>query len=92
MPKYKYNKHYGVLSMFPFGFSFLGFFTLPFLIFTENRKTLESINSFCFHIVYSMVLMITLPTFIIFNIVLAPFAYLKTVVHKFKLWRHYKAS
>ena len=37
-----------------------------------------------------MVLMVTVPVFMAVNLLLAPFAYLKTVVHKFKLHRHYK--
>lgn len=78
--------------MFPFAFSFLGLFAMPFLLSTEDDETLMSINTCCFYIVYAMVLMVTVPIFIVVNLLLAPFAYFKTVVHKFKLYRHYKAS
>ena len=92
MPKYRYDKKYGVLSMFPFAFSFMGFFLIPFLLTIEDDEVLQSINTCTFYIVYSMVLMVTMPVFMAVNLLLAPFAYLKTVVHKFKLHRHYKAS
>ena len=78
--------------MFPFAFSFLGFFLIPFLLTIEDDEVLQSINTCTFYIVYSMVLMVTMPVFVAVNLLLAPFAYLKTVVHKFKLHRHYKAS
>ena len=92
MPKYRYNKLYGVLSMFPFAFSFLGFFAMPFLVVIEDHQMLEAINTCCFHIVYLMILMVTLPVFMAVNMLLVPFAFLKTVVHKFRLYRHYRAS
>lgn len=92
MPKYRYDKHYGVLSMFPFPFAFLGLFSMPFLLLIASRDTLVKINKVSFHILYLMVILVILPIFIVFNLALAPFAYLKTVAHKFRLWRHYKAS
>lgn len=36
LPKYRYDKNYGVLSMFPFAFSFMGFFLIPFLLNIED--------------------------------------------------------
>ena len=39
-----------------------------------------------------MILMVTLPVFMAVNMLLVPFAFLKTVVHKFRLYRHYRAS
>ena len=92
MPKYRYNKHFGVLSMLPFGFSFLGFFSMPFLILSEESSTQKSINGYLLHVGYFIVIMFTMPVFLAFNLAVAPFAYLKTIVHKFRLWRHYKGS
>ena len=44
-----------------------------------------------FHIGYSMtVAIVALPLFIVVNLALLPFAYFKTLTHKFILWRHYK--
>ena len=78
--------------MFPFTFSFMGFFLLPVFWLVDDDEVLQSINTCCFYVVYSMVLSVTLPIFMAVNLLLAPFAYLKTVVHKFKLHRQYKAS
>ena len=78
--------------MVPFVFSFLGLFSMPFLLTVHNEDTLASINNFVFHIAYSVVAMITLPIFLAVNLALLPFAYLKTVAHKFTLWRHYKGD
>jgi len=38
MPKYAYDKHYGVLVMFPFVFSFIGFLLLPCFALCGERK------------------------------------------------------
>lgn len=40
MPKYEYDKHYGVLVMFPFCFSFIGLFLLPFLLCVKSKETI----------------------------------------------------
>lgn len=91
MPKYRYNKYYGGLQMVPFIYSFLGFFAIPCYVSVHNHKTLESISNMMFHIAYSTtVAMIALPIFMAVNLALLPFAYLKTVVHKYALWRHFK--
>ena len=93
MPKLKYNKLYGSLQMIPFIYSFLGLFTMPFLLTMHDHETLVSINNFCFHVAYSTtVAMVALPIFLAVNLALIPFAYLKTLGHKFALWRHYKSN
>ena len=93
MPKLKYNKYYGGLQMLPNVYSFLGFFSLPLLLTVSNRDTLVSINNFLFHVAYSTnVILVALPVFLVVNFALIPFAYVKTVVHKFLLWRHFKGE
>ena len=41
MPKYKYNKHYGSLTMVPFVLSWLNIFTIPAFFCVKDRQTLE---------------------------------------------------
>ena len=40
MPKIEYDDHYGVLSIFPFIFSWLSLLVMPFLVLIKDRKSL----------------------------------------------------
>ena len=90
MPKFVYDKHYGVLTMFPFVFSWISLLVLPILSCTSDREVLVTINNFCFKIVYFPVSIILLVIFMTANLILLPFAYIKTIVHKFLLLRRYR--
>ena len=90
MPKYAYDKHYGVLVMFPFIFSFVGFLMLPFFSMIKDKKKLENINEWAFKIYYFPITVVVLAIFIAVNLVLLPIAFFKTVLHKFLLFKKYK--
>ena len=92
MPKYAYHKYYGALSMFPFYFNWLAVLALPFLVIIKDKGTLKQINDWCLNIVYFPVALTVLAVFMIVNLVLLPFAYLMTVVHKAMLLKRYKSS
>ena len=91
MPKYEYHEHYGVLSMLPFAFSWLSLLFLPLLLWVKNKRVLAKINQVCFVIAYVPVFLVCLAFFMISNLLLLPFAYLKTIVHKATLMRRYKS-
>ena len=90
MPKYVYNKHYGILTMIPFTFSFMSLILLPVLVLSDNLDTLTSINNAVFMIVYFPVSIFMLMLFMAVNLILLPFAYVKTVVHKVVILQRYR--
>ena len=85
MPKYKYNKHYGTLTMVPFITSWLNLFTMPAFLCVKERGTLASLNNVVFCINYLPVSIVVLAVFMAVNLILLPFAYFKTVAHKIAL-------
>ena len=91
MPRYEYDKHYGVLVMFPFMFSFVGFLILPCLASISDKKKLELINEWAFKIYYFPITLIVISIFMIVNLALVPIAYLKTVGHKLLLLKKYRS-
>ena len=44
MPKYRFNKHYGTLSMLPFPASWLSIVSIPFLFMIKDSKNLARFN------------------------------------------------
>ena len=90
MPKYKYDQHYGILVMMPFIFSWVGMFCLPFLLCIKDLKRLVRINEVLFFIAYSFIMPFLLALFISVNLILLPFAYLKTILHKILLVKSYR--
>ena len=92
MPKYAYDKYYGTLSMFPFSFSFISLLAMPVLLLTDDKEILIAINNFCQRVVYAPVALIVLLVFIVINLFFLPFAFFKTLAHKFILWRRTKGS
>ena len=91
MPKYAFDKHYGVLVMLPFVFSFVGFLMLPCLTLIKDKKKLEQINEWAFKIYYFPITLVVLAVFMVVNLVLLPIAFFKTVMHKFLLFKIYKS-
>ena len=92
MPKYVYNKKYGSLTMFPFIYSWLSLIVMPFLICISDSSTLQKINHVAYIIVYAPISLVILLVFMCVNLILLPFAYLMTVVHKVILLRRYRSK
>lgn len=92
IPKYAFNKYYGVLTMLPFPLAWLNVFLIPVLTLVNDKQTLQQINMVIFYICYTPVFLVVLAIFIAVNIVLIPFAYLKTVAHKIALLRRFKGG
>ena len=92
MPKYAYDKHYGVLVMFPFVFSFVGFLIMPCFVVITDKKKLACINEMAFKIFYFPITVLVLSTFMFVNLLLLPIAYVKTIIHKAMLFRRYRSS
>ena len=72
--------------MTPFIFSWMGLIVSPILNVVKNRKVLITINKFIFVLNYTPLFLITLVLFVAVNLLLLPFAYLKTIVHKYALF------
>ena len=92
MPKYTYHRTYGILVMMPFVFSWIGLLAMPVLCCMKNRQKLARINEISFRICFGLLSIVVILTFIAVNIFLVPFAYVKTLVHKIMLYRHYRGS
>ena len=92
MPKFTYNKYYGSLTMLPFALSWISLLVLPFLYVIKNRTTLFMINKVVFVANYFPIFLVTLIIFMAMNLVLLPFAYLKTIFHKITLLRRYRGA
>ena len=91
-PKYKYDKHYGVLVMMPFILSWIGFLSLPVLLCTKKKKILAFYNNIFFFIGYSFLCPFLISIFMAVNLMLLPLAYIKTIVHKVELIRAYQGK
>jgi hypothetical protein len=92
MPKYAYDKHYGVLVMFPFVFSFIGFLLLPCFVMVKNMKKIAAVNEVAFNIFYTPIALILLAIFMTVNLALLPIAYAKTVLHKVILFKRQRGG
>lgn len=90
-PSWKNDKLYGFLIS---AFIPLNVITLCFLPFCSKMgdKMLEKMNKTIQRIIYSPFLILLLLVFIFCNILLTPFAYCKTLVHKCKLLNDNKRS
>ena len=85
IPVLAYDNEYGNLFVTPFYFSWLSLILLPFMAFTSSDKTKRRINFWACSIAYLPLALCLLVVFMVVNAVLIPFAYLKTVSHKFVL-------
>jgi len=91
MPKHEYSKHYGVLSIFPFIYSWISLLIMPLLLCVKNKTTLKYINEVCYLLVYGPLSLCLLAVFIAVNMALLPFAYLKAVIYKSLFVIRYKS-
>ena len=92
MPKFAYDKHYGVLVMFPFLFSYIGFLVLPCFVLIKDKKKLAAVNELAFKIFYFPISLVVLSVFMAVNLILLPIAYGKTLIHKIVLYRRYRGT
>ena len=92
MPKFAYDKHYGPLGMFPFPFVWMSLLFLPVAVFVKDKKLLEKISKVCFLIAFCPLAIVILAYFMAVNLILLPFAYVKTIVHKAFLLNSYRGA
>jgi len=90
MPKYRYNRHYGALVMFPFIFSWIGFLFMPFLYLIKSKRVLAKLNEVSFKIVFGLQAVFIVALFMIVNLALVPFAFVKTIAHKATICYKYR--
>ena len=92
IPSYKNDKHYGFLiSAFP-PFNLLTMLCLPFMLCIKNRKKKDAFNMTICKICYLPVMFFTSLAFIIMNLLLVPFAYGKSLAHKYRLYKNHNSA
>ena len=87
VPAYKTNKYYGGLLVLIPPFSILSFLLLPFYMCIKDKGKLQFLTNSIFMALYSFVALFLSIYYIIANLVMMPFAYLKTIAHKINLLR-----
>lgn len=92
VPAYKTNKIYGGLLFNVFPCSVITFFLLPFYIVIKNTDTLTAITRISTTGHYTFVMLFIGFAYIVGNLILLPFAYLKTVAHKVSLLARRRVS
>ena len=87
IPAYKNDKKYGALiSAFP-PFNMFTMFTLPVLMCLKDQDNREKFNGFICRIIYFPICVAISSFFLTVNFLLIPFAYLKALFHKFRLYK-----
>ena len=84
-PAYAPNKHYGPLALLPPPFCAISFLTLPYYLCVKDKARLEKFSRRFNMVAYFFISIIISLAFVVFNLVLLPFAYLKTIGHKITL-------
>ena len=82
---YNLDKYYGGLILFSPPFSIFSFFLIPLFYCIKDKNKIIMINNWFYKIFYSLFLFFLSVIFISINLVLVPFAYLKTSVQKVSL-------
>lgn len=82
---YKPDKYYGGLIVLMPPLSIFSFVLLPIYTCISNRDTLESFNRGVFKTIYAVFLIPLSALFLALNLVMLPFAYLKTCYFKIRL-------
>ena len=86
-PSYLPDKHYGGLIVYGAPVNMIVFLLLPVFLCLKDKRKLERFNNFLY-LVYYALLSVPLGTiFVAANLILSPFAYLKTCANKLKLVR-----
>ena len=86
-PSFKPEKQYGGLILTP-PFCLISFLVLPFYIWIQDKKKLEKLNRGLYLIYYTV---LSIPMSVVFmasNLLLTPFAYIKTCIQKVTLVKH----
>ena len=81
-PSYKLDKCYGGLIAFCYPYSMFGFLTLPFYCCIKDKKRLQRMTKTIYYSIYTPFLIIISVIFLAFNLIMMPFAFLKTLIHK----------
>ena len=82
VPEYEVDRVYGVLHL-TFPFSLIAFFMLPYYLFAKDKKSMKLCTRRIFVAIYMIAeLPILSATFMVMNVTMLPFAYLKTCWHK----------
>ena len=84
-PAYAKDKHYGALALLPAPFSCFAFLTIPYYICVKDKTRLAKFTKRFNNVIYFFTSIIISIVFIAANLILLPFAYLKTIWHKITL-------
>ena len=84
-PAYAQEKHYGALALLPAPFAVISFLTIPYYLCVSDKARLQRFTKRFNVGIYFFLCLITSSIFIALNIIMVPFAYLKTCYHKMKL-------
>mmetsp|Transcript_20153 Transcript_20153/g.27223 ORF Transcript_20153/g.27223 Transcript_20153/m.27223 type:complete len:505 (-) Transcript_20153:373-1887(-) len=84
-PSYKLDKRYGGLTILPGPAALISFMALPFYALVKDRDRLERFNKGFYFGFYGVVCLVISSIFLAINLLLVPFAYLKTCAHKVSL-------
>jgi len=78
--------------MLPFILSVIGFVCIPFFYLSKNLRLIKQINDGANKFVFSIYSVLLLAVFMAVNLALVPFAYVKTLIHKVSLYKHYRGA
>lgn len=85
LPQYKTNLTYGGIIAWTLPLNVLSILTMPFYVCMKDKKALRKLTSAIMHVNFMVHLLICCVLFIGLNLVLLPFAYLKTILAKILL-------
>merc|ERR1719464_376692 len=89
IPSYKNNTHYGGLIVaFP-PFNLLTMLFLPIMLCYKDKDKLKKFNNRLCRSAYFPICFISAMLFTISNFLMIPLAFVKTLVHKFELWKNH---
>lgn len=92
IPAYKTNKYYGGLLILIPPFSILSFLLLPVYFCLKDKAKLKFLTNTVFMTLYCVVSFFLSIYYVIANLLMMPFAFLKTVMHKVNLYRMKKIA
>ena len=87
VPAYKLDNYYGGMVFLMYPFNMITFLLTPYWLCVSDRKRLKAFNDNVYGVAYFFVTILISAVFIALNLVMLPFAYLKTCVHKVNLLR-----
>jgi len=89
---YRNDKKYGAMicASPPFNLLILPF--VPYFWISRDEGNLKSLNSMLCKIIYFPLILVLSIVFIVANVILIPFAYIKTLIHKISLFARKQSS